>query len=115
MATLNLTSNTSANIMNNAVVLGPTIVYGGVPGVTVEATQTSTINVQGHGYQGGLAAAGAVAATANVTANTNADVGDGAQIGTVGSKIEELIVETSTTNFVAVSALVGSAGVGAMF
>ena len=113
VATLNLTSNTSANVMNNAVILGPTIVYYLVPGVTIEATQTSTINVQGHGYQGGFAAAGAVAATANVTANTNAGVGDGAQIGTVGSKIENLEVETSANNFVTVSAQVGSAGVGA--
>ena len=106
VARLNFTSNTTAELQSNAVILG-------AAAVTIAADQQSNIDVQGQGYQGGLAAIGAVVAAANVTANVNASVADGASVGSTAGKIGSLSVLTTTDNTVNTSALVGSDGAGA--
>jgi len=106
VATLNLTSNTAAQVQNNAAILA-------AGGVTVSAAEQSNADVEGHGYQGGLAAIGAVVCIANVTANVNAGVADGASIGTAAAKVGSLSVTTTANNTVTAAARVGSGGVGA--
>ena len=79
VATLNLTSDTTAKLQNNAKILG-------AGAVTIAANQQSNVDVEGHGFQGGVAAIGAVVTIANVTANVNAGMGDNAFVGTTGGE-----------------------------
>ena len=89
IATLNLTSNTTAQLQTDAAI------GANVSGVTIAANQTSNVDVQGQGYQGGVAAAGAVVTTANVNANVNASVADGASVGTSAAEVGGLSVLTT--------------------
>ncbi len=103
VATLNVTSNTSAELHDDAAILG-----GGA--VTIAATQQSNLNVTGQGYGLALADAGAVITNATVTANVNASVGNGVTIGTVASKVGSLSVTTTANNTVDAAAQVGHVG-----
>ena len=106
VAILNLTSNTTAQLNNNAAILA-------AGAVTIAANQQSSETVQGLGYQGGLVAIGAVLTSANVTANVTAAVADGASLGSPVGKIGSLSVTATTSNTVNASTRVGTGGEGA--
>ena len=104
--TLNVTSNTSAQMQNNSAILGGAA-------VTIAANQTSNLTAGGYGFQGGVAAIGAVVTLANVNVNDSAGIGDGATVGTTLGNVVSLAVSTTSNNSVTSSALVGAGGVGA--
>ena len=109
VATLNFTSNTSAQIQNHAVILG-----SGATAVTVSATQEGIDQVEGEGYSGGGVAVGVVDTTANVNANVSATVGDTATIGSPQAPVSSLSVTTTTDNAVTTTAEVGTGAAGAV-
>ena len=103
VATLNLTSDTRQNCK--------TMRRSRAGAVTIAANQQSNVDVEGHGFQGGVAAIGAVVAIANVTTNVNAGIGDNAIVGTTAGEVSSLSVATTTNNTVKSAARVGSGGV----
>ena len=109
LAILNFTSNTTAEVDNNAVIQGE-----GDTAVTVAASQEGNAQVHAQGLAaGGVVAVSGANAAANVTANVSAQVGDQAIVGTTLDPVSSLSVTTATTNIVSASALAGSGGPGA--